>query len=314
MIYKKLGNTNLIVSRLGLGTAEIGFKYGIKKTNLPSEKEAIQLLKTAVDLGITFFDTANFYGLSEERLGKSGISKMDNIIIATKCGHFLEKGEDFSGTDLENKLRDEIKNSLKVLKLDFLPLVQLHGGNKENIEKGELIEVFKKFKKEGLIKYTGISVRGEESAIAAIESNFFDTVQVAYSIIDQRMKKNALPLAKEKNIGIINRSVLLKGSLTRAASLLPESLSPLKEASNKSNLIAQKLNIDLPTLAIRFALSEDAITTSLIGTNKIENLKKVCSAIDAGPLPKDVVKELNELALSEEKYVDPAKWPQIKIN
>jgi aryl-alcohol dehydrogenase-like predicted oxidoreductase len=309
---KKLGRTNLNISRIGLGTAEIGMAYGIGKRNLPNDKEAKILLKTAVELGINFFDTANYYGLAEQRIGDSGISKIPGIIIATKCAQFLEKEESCSKSELEKRIREQAQTSLKNLKLDVLPLLQLHsGGNKSAIENGEAIEIFQKLKKEGLIKYTGISTRGEETTIAAIKSDFFDAIQVAYSILDQRMSERAFPIAQKKNIGIINRSVFLKGALTPASEKLPTELIPLKINANKAAKIAEELNIDLPALALRFTLNEPAITTSLIGTNKIINLKKTIEAISNGPLPPDVVRELKKLVISDPSQIDPVKWPPI---
>ena len=84
-----LGRTRLKVSRIGLGTAEIGFSYGLGARPLPSEMEAITLLRRAVDLGITFFDTANYYHLAEERIGKSGILENPAVMAETKMAPFL---------------------------------------------------------------------------------------------------------------------------------------------------------------------------------------------------------------------------------
>ena len=267
-----LGRTNLKVSRLGLGTAEIGFAYGIGLRTLPEEKDAINLLKKAIDLGVSYFDTAYFYGLAEERIGKSGIAKYPNVVIATKCGQFLEKGEDPRGQELDKKLREQVETSLKNLGVDSVSILMLHGGSEEQIKRGELIDILKKLQKEGKARFLGISTRGEEAPLAAIESGAFDVVQTAYSILDQRMTNKVLPWALKENIGIADRSVLLKGSLTRLASKLPKGLELLRENSGKARKIAEELGCDLPELAIRFTLSEPSISTSLIGTNKIENL------------------------------------------
>lgn len=306
-----LGRTNLKVSRLGLGTAEIGFAYGIGLRTLPSEDEAVKLLKKAVNLGINYFDTAYFYGLAEERIGKSGIAKKDGIVIATKCGQFLEKGEDPRGKELEKRLREQIEASLKNLKVDSVSVLMLHGGSEEQIKRGELVHILKKFQTEGKAGFLGISTRGEEAPLAAIESGVFDVVQTAYSILDQRMAKRVLFLALKKNIGIVNRSVLLKGSLTGLVSKLPKGLEMLQRNSGKAKKIAEELGCDLPELAIRFTLSEPSISTSLIGTNKIENLEKSCRAIEAGPLPEDVIKKLRKLAIDDPMQVDPSKWPPL---
>lgn len=309
MLYKILGRTGLRVSRLGLGTAEIGFSYGIGPRELPSEQLAISLLELAVDLGITYFDTANFYGLAEERIGKSSIGKRSGVIIATKCGQFLEKGEDPRGKELEQKIREQVETSLRNLRVDSVPILMLHGGSEEQLKRGELTELLKKIRQEGKAQFLGISTRGEEAPLAAIQSKAFDVIQVAYSILDRRMVKNVLPIALDKNIGVINRSVLLKGVLTDLASYLPPELEPLQFNSSKARKIAKQIGCELPELALRFTLSEPAISTSLIGTNKILNLKKSCEAIEAGPLPNDVIAELHKLAIEDPIQIDPSKWP-----
>ena len=312
MKTSKLGKTGLNVSHLGLGTAEIGFAYGIGPRTLPTESEAIDFLKAAVDLGITFFDTASYYGEAETRIGKSGILKNPAIIVETKCAKFLEKGEYFPRPELEKKIREDVTASLSKLDVDTLPILMLHGPSKEVLEKGELIEILAALKKEGKVRFTGVSTRGEESPLSAIATGFFDIIQVAYSILDQRMAANVFPAAQKNNVGVVNRSVLLKGALTPAATHLPDALAPLKKNAAAAEKIAQKLDVSLPELALRFTLSEPAIATSLIGTNKLAHLKTSLDALAHGPLPPEVVTELQALAIDDPLQVDPAQWPKNK--
>lgn len=308
---RKLGRTNLSVSSLGLGTAEIGFAYGIGDPKLVSDSEAERLLKCAVEMGITYFDTAYFYGIAEERLGKAGISKMDGVVIGTKCAKFLEDGEILTQDEMEKRIREEVNSSLKKLDMDTLTLLYLHGGSKEDIEKGEVLEIIQKLKAEGKVRYVGISMRGEEAANAAIDSGFFDVIQVAHSILDQRMTSEVLPRAKEQNIGVVNRSVLLKGSLTPKGKELPDDLASLKANAQKAQVIADELGVSLPSLAIRFAISNPAVTTALVGTAKIRHLETAAEAVCEGPLPEAVLKKLRKLAIDESAQVDPARWPAV---
>lgn len=310
ILSSSLGATGLAVSNIGLGTVEIGLPYGIDVKDLPSDHEAERILKSAVEMGITYIDTARGYGVAEERIGKSGIGNIPGVIIGTKCAQFLEKGEDPRGIELEKRIREEIETSLRQLKLDVLPLVQLHGGSAEQIKRGELIEIMQKLKDEGKVRHVGIATRGIEAPLAAITSGFFETIQTAYSILDQRMAARVLPEAREKNIGIINRSVLLKGALTAAAEKLPENLTPLKENSAAAAAIAKSMEIDLPTLAIRFAASNPAISTILLGTIKPHHLASAIAAVASGPLPPEILVNLHNLALEDPAQVDPAQWPK----
>lgn len=306
-----LGQTNLNISPLGLGTVEIGLPYGIGAKTLPSDKEAERILKTAVELGITYFDTARGYGVAEERIGKFGISQIEGVVVGTKCAQFLREEPDLTGPELERRIREEVDTSRQNLKLTILPLLQLHIESPDYNNLDELVEIMQKLKDEQKVQHVGIACRGEEVPLAAIKSGFFETIQTAYSILDQRIAAKILPQAKANNISIICRSVLLKGALTPAAAKLPDKLSPLKENARAAAAIAAELNMDLPTLAIRFAASHPAISTTLIGTVTPEHLKTGLAAVQADPLPNDVLQKLSLLAINDPSQVDPSQWPKI---
>ncbi len=306
-----LGRTGLEISRIGLGTVEIGLAYGLQNEGLPSEQDAITLLKSVVELGVTYIDTARGYGLAEERIGKSGIGKNDNVVIGTKFGQFLKQEPDLHGADLEKRIRKDIDMSRKNLNQEVLQLVQFHNELEDYTDLSEIIEIAQKLQHEQKIIHVGIAVRGEAVALSAIESGFFETIQLAYNIVDQRMHTYVFQKAQEKNIGIINRSVLLKGALTPARATLPDALSQLKEHADKADHIAQELGIDLPTLALRFVLSESAISTALIGTATANRITSALEALQQGPLPDNVIAKLRELAITDTNQIDPSKWPQV---
>lgn len=305
-----LGQTNINVSSIGLGTVEIGLPYGIGVKNLPTDAEAERILKSAVEMGITYIDTARGYGVAEERIGKFGISYLPGVIVGTKCAQFLEQGEDPRGQKLEQRIRREVEESLRRLRVDSLALLQLHGGSKEQIERGELTDIVRRLIKEGKVQHAGIATRGTSAPAAAIKSDFFATIQTAYSILDQRMSSSILPQTEANNIGIINRSVLLKGALTPAAEQLPPELAPLKKNVARAAQIAAGLGLDLPTLALRFVLSNKAVSVALIGTVTPSHLESALAAAKAGPLPEDVLSELYKLSIDDPAQVDPAHWPK----
>lgn len=314
MPQKKLGRTNFLVSRIGLGTVELGYTYGIGPRTMPNEKDAIKTLLKAVEMGVTFFDTAHFYGSAEERIGKSGIAKMEGVVVATKCGHVLDKAVEITHKELEKQVRGEVDESRKKLGLDILPLVMFHGGSKKQIKEGMLIEIMQKLKDEKKMAYGGITTRGEEAPIAAIQSGFFDVLQVPYSILDQRMSKAVLAEAEKNNIGIAARSVLLKGALTPAVVHLSNELWKLKEHSARAAEIAKELGMSLPDFAIRFALSNERISVVLVGTNNITHIQNAVTVAKMDPLPEDVLNELRKLAIDDVSNVDPAHWPPSSVS
>jgi len=314
MEQRTLGRTGFKVSPVALGTTEIGFVYGIGPRTVSTEEETEALLKRMVELGVNFIDTAHFYGLAEERIGRSGVAKKDGVIVATKCGHILDRAEAIEPKILEEEIRKEVEESRRKLDLATLPLVMFHGGSKEQIESGLLVEIMQKLKDEGKVLYAGISTRGEEPPLAAIQTGFFDVLQLGHSILDQRMASRVFPAAQEANLGVVNRSVFLKGALTPAVKYLSPELNPLKEGSARAEEIARGLGIGLPALAVRFALSNPAVSTVLIGTNKLSHLESAVAAAEAGPLPKDVLAELSKLAIDDVSQVDPAHWPPAAVS
>jgi len=298
-------------SKIGLGTVEIGLPYGIGVKDLPTEQEAERILRSAVEMGVTYIDTARGYGVAEERIGKSGIGKMPGVIVGTKCGQFLKNEPDLHGGELEKRIREDIDMSRQMLQQEQLQLVQLHNELPDYTDFRELVEILQKIKDEGKVMHVGVSTRGEAAALAAYGTDFFETSQLAYSILDQRMAKAVLPLAQEKDIAIINRSVLLKGALTPAAEKLPDQLALLKDNARRAGAIAGGLGIDLPALAIRFAASNPAIATVLIGTIEPQHLETALAAVQSGPLPPDVLTQLYDLGIDDPSQVDPAKWPPL---
>ncbi|MCR4325889.1 MAG: aldo/keto reductase, partial [Patescibacteria group bacterium] len=135
-------------------------------------------------------------------------------------------------------------------------------------------------------------------------------LQVAYSIADQRMVARVFPAAQERGVGIINRSIYLKGVFAGKVGYLPETLAPLKAVTEETQRIADELSISLPELALRFTLSEPAINVGLIGTAKFGHLEHAVGALSRGALPADVVESLHGLALTDPDQIDPARWPK----
>jgi aryl-alcohol dehydrogenase-like predicted oxidoreductase len=307
---KVLGKTGLTVSRLGLGTAELGFAYGVGPREVPSEEDALKLLQAAVELGITFFDTANYYGLAEERIGKSGILKNPNVIVCTKCAQFLEKGEVLAPAEIEQKITEQVESSIRMLGVEALTILLLHGPSAEQVEEGLLGAIVERLKKEGKILFSGASTRGEEAPLALMRSSWADIIQVAFNIADQRMVPRVFAEAQKEGIGVINRSVYLKGAFAGREEYLPGALKPLKSIVSAAQKIADDLHIPLAELALRYTLSEPAIGVSLVGTSKLQHLGSTAHALNRGPLPADIVASLRALSISDPSQVDPARWPK----
>jgi len=308
MENRKLGWTGFPVSVLGLGTVELGLKYGIAAEAPPAREEAIAVLRYAVERGITYIDTARSYGTAEELIGESGISSKQGIIVGTKCGAFYEQGEDPRGAELTRRLEEEISASLRALRRDTLDFLHVHGASAEVIERGELLEELRRLKEQGKVRYFGAAARGEEGALAAVASKFFQAVQVAVSILDQRMRDRVLARTFAEGYGVIARSVFLKGVLTPRRGFLPKELDALRARAEAIEDYVTREGLTLREAAIRFVLSIPEVSTLLIGTTKKKHIDEAVASVERGALPAPIMGELSAFRLDDERLVDPQYW------
>ena len=230
MKERRLGKTGLRVSETGFGCWAIGGNaYGPV-----CDKDSLEALETAWDFGVNFFDTADIYGEghSEELLGKFLKSKpRDRVVLATKCGwdfYLPSQKPDFLLPGSPEKLnhtghrknfdagyiRFACEQSLKRLGTDVIDLFQLHNPSLELIQRGDLISVLEGLKKEGKIRFIGVSVHTETEAFAAVQDPRVCAIQVIFNLLDQRMAERIFPEAEKKGVGVIVREPLASGLLS----------------------------------------------------------------------------------------------------
>jgi aryl-alcohol dehydrogenase-like predicted oxidoreductase len=210
MNYRILGKTGVEVSEVSLGTWQLGGKWGSEF----DPKNAEHILKTAVDNGVNFFDTADVYsdGDSEKAIGRFLKKCKERIYVATKCGRRLSPHTNEAYTT--KALRSFIEDSLKNLKVDAIDIIQLHCPPTEVYYRPEIFDFFEKLQKEGKILHLGVSVEKVEEAIKAIEYPNVTTVQIIYNMFRQRPAELFFNLARQKDVGIIIRVPLASGLLT----------------------------------------------------------------------------------------------------
>ena len=306
MEYNKLGKTSLNVSRLSLGTVELGLDYGI---NIPeditkklNEKESIHLLRKAVDFGINLFDTAPSYGNSEELLGKAFAHKK-NCIIATKVS-IPPKSE-----DCEKFILSSLNRSCKKLQKKYLDIIQVHNATSNTFSNTDLFEILMKEKQKGNIRFIGASIYEPENALAVINSGMIDVLQIAYNVLDQRMEEKVLGQAKSKGIGILSRSVFLKGVLTERVTHLSKICEPLKKAAENIK-IKMKLSSwqDLSNFALRFALSNPGIDSVLVGVSNEVELGFALNAFNKGKLDNNKLELAYQFKMNDNFWLNPSNW------
>lgn len=310
MELRRLGRTGLKVSEIGLGTVELGLEYGIadeQAVRLPSKDQAAQVLNQALDCGINYIDTARAYGVSEEIIGWALKSRRQEYILASKVTvRGLENEEDAS---LKALVTSSVQQSLQALQTDVIDIMQLHSVSADDIRRGRLANILQDLQKAGSIRFLGVTTYGEEASLAALEDGRYDCIQIAYNLLDREPETRILALAQSKDIGIVARSVLLKGALTHRYQYLPEGLEGLKLAVESILAVAGTGSRGLPEFAYRYVLAHPAVSTALVGTASVEELKAAVEYCTHGPLPPQWLAQVQQVIIKDRNQLNPGTWP-----
>jgi len=197
-----LGKTGLEVSRVAMGGIPL---------QRPSIDEAIRVVHRALDLGVTFFDTAAGYGVSEERFGKAlAGGRRQGVVIATK-----------SGRRTKDEAAGEIERSLKRLQTDYIDIWQFHNiADPETMAQvlgpGGAMEAAQDAVQAGKIRHIGLSSHSLDMAIDAVKSGHFETIQFPFNYITREPTEELIPLAAERGVGFIGMKPFAGGMLGRA--------------------------------------------------------------------------------------------------
>jgi aryl-alcohol dehydrogenase-like predicted oxidoreductase len=274
MQKRTFGKTDLQVSPLGFGGAEIGFEQ------VPV-KVVEKLLNEALDAGLNVIDTAECYVNSEELIGQTIGKRRSQFYLFTKCGH--GDSHENPAWDKES-LQKSIEQSLRRLKTDYVDLVQLHSCSEEILRKGEVIEVLQKAKKEGKTRFIGYSGDGTD-ALYAVEINVFDTLQTSVNIADQQALELTLPLALEKKMGVIAKRPLANAAWLMKSKPANDYYVPYWERLNqlKYDFIDHN-GTDAVSVALRFTLTVPGVHTAIVGTSKPDRWRQNASLLSQGPL------------------------------
>lgn len=311
MIKRQLGNTGISVSEIAFGGVEIGMPYGIgiKGTeDMLSENEAVFLLHSAVDAGINFFDTARLYGNSESIMGKAFRGRRDEVVLSTKCRHLrLEDGTLPDGHLLKAVIKNSLSESLAALQTDYADIFMLHTADKEILENDEIAHTFSELKRSGIIRATGVSTYVPAETEMAIEADAWDVVQLPFNLLDQQQVAN-FKMASQKGVGIIVRSVLMKGLLSDRGKNLHPKLKSVEQHIQLCQELVKGNAVDLSELAIRFALSFEEVASVLIGIDKQVYLNKSLEAANGTYLSKENFAKACDMAYPDPEFLNLHTW------
>ena len=316
MEYRTLGSTGLRVSEIGFGAWAIGGaseaageQWGWGDT---PEADAIAAIHRARDLGVNFFDTADVYGngRSEEILGKALGPDWKDVLVASKTGNVVRHGKGAKDWTREH-ITKSCEASLKRLRKDTIDLFQLHNPSAYDIRHGDWPETLELLQKHGKIRYYGVSIFLPEEGIAMLARNKGQVIQLGYNALRLEMEDNVLPLAQKKNVGIIARVPLYYGILSgkfkpdttfpkndhRSHTIGPmmKQLVERAERVREAAAIAPGDSAGFAQWALKFILSNAAISTVIPGARNPEQAQKNASASTGAPLPKEQTEAVRKL-------------------
>ena len=285
MQKRKLGNSGLEVSALGLGCMGMSFGYG----PAADKKEMIALIRKAVEQGITFFDTAEVYGpfTNEELVGEALKPFRNEVVIATKFGFNIQDGKMAGVTSNPENIKKAVEGSLKRLQVDVIDLLYQHRVD-PNVPIEDVAGAVKDLIKEGKVKHFGLSEAGTTTIRKAHAVQPVSALQSEYSMWTRQHEKKIIPTIEELGIGLVAFSPLGKGFLagkidetTKFAegdirNMLPRYTEDARVANkvllDLLNLFAEKRNATSAQIALAWVLAQKPWIVPIPGTTKLNRL------------------------------------------
>lgn len=311
MYYRELGKTGLRISEVGYGAWGIGGTMWIGA----EDDESLAALNKAFDLGVNFVDTALGYGdgHSEQVVGQAVASRPEDIYVATKVPPKNQiwpapKGIHPDEAFPADYVLECAETSLRNLGTETIDLLQLHVWQDEWVGKGSWLEAIDTLKRDGKIRFFGVSVNDHQAsnAVSLVGTGVVDTVQVIYNIFDQSPEDELFIACEKSKVGVIARVPFDEGSLT--GRITPDTEFPegdfrnqyfkgdrKQQVHDRVQTIVSDLGItveDVPEIALRFTLSHPVVSTVIPGMRSIRNVERNCAVADGRGLPSEQLASL----------------------
>lgn len=285
MHYRKLPQADLEISEIGFGCMSLDLNQTTNEV----------LLQEAVDHGINYFDTADLYdrGKNEEVVGKALKSVRNKVIIATKVGNeWLPDWSNWRWNPSKGYILKAVEKSLQRLQTDYIDIYQLHGGTIDD-PMDEVIDAFETLKRDGKIRYYGISSIRPNVIKAYAGKTGIVSDMIQYSLLDRRPEEEALRYLQEHGVGVMVRGTLAKGLL---AGKDPASYLSFSESEVNSMLdclhIYKSDKRTLAQTAIKYVLHHKAVTSAIIGIRTRAQLEEAVETCHAPNLSQLEIKEI----------------------
>lgn len=307
MEFRRLGKTELMVSRIGFGAASLGDVFFAI-----DPAEGIRAVHMAIDEGINFFDVSPYYGktLAEERLGLALAGRRDEVILATKCGRFDVDEFDFSA----KAVRAGLEASLTRLGTECVDLLQVH-----DVEFGEYAQIvdetlpeLRRLQSEGKIRYVGITGYPLGMLARILTASPVDSVLTycRYNLMITDMDDLLTPVAQQHGVGLINASALNMGILTaRGASDWHPAPDGLRAAGQRAVRYAEERGVRLSNQALRFCFDHPYVSSTLVGMSTTEHVRANMEAL-RDTSDREFQEELRRLFREFFNFVWPSGKPE----
>jgi len=284
------------VSRLILGTAQIGMRYGINNTSGQlSLEESLDILNFSKNNGINSLDTANAYGESEKVIG-----------LYNRCSDPFNVNTKVLKVSFNN-LYEHVLLLLKKLNLTSIDTLYVHRIN-EFLGDKEVLKNLTKIKKNGLCRRIGLTVNSNEEVNLVAEIKEIDVVQCPFNLLDNDfLRAKHLNYLKEKGKEVHVRSIFLQGLIFANSENVPPNLSGLKPYLLQIKNLADKFNCSISNLAFQYVLSKTYIDKIIFGVDNIEQLKLNLKEL-SNPINNEIFSLIDKIEVKETFLLNPANW------
>ncbi len=288
MEMRALGKTGFEVSALGFGGAPVGYLE-------IDRKQVTEILNTLLDHGVNLIDTAASYAGSEEAIGDAISHRRDEFVLVSKCGQAFEdiEGEAWSAKAIEQT----VERALRRLKTDHIDVMLLHSCELEVLQQGEALGALIKARDAGKLRFVGYS-GDNEAAVHAAGIEDVAVIETSVNICDQANIDTLLPLAQQNNIGILAKRPIANAAWRDASEqrgMYANYAQTYHERLGKMAITPTDLGFPddaWPEVALRFTLSQPAVTTAIVGTTKLSNVDRNLEVLSKGPLPESGIAAL----------------------
>jgi aryl-alcohol dehydrogenase-like predicted oxidoreductase len=308
MRKRRLGNSGLEVSAIGLGCMGMSYGYGLAS----GEREMISLIRSAVDLGVTFFDTAEMYGpfLNEELVGKALAPVREQVVIATKFGFHIEDGKLAGMNSRPEHIREVAEASLKRLDVDVIDLFYQHRVDPE-VPIEDMAGTVKELIQAGKVRHFGLSEAGARTIRRAHAVQPVTALQSEYSLWWREPEEEIIPVLEELGIGFVPFSPLGKGFLTGTidesttfdSTDFRNTVPRFAPEARKANLalvdllgsIARRESATPAQIALAWLLAQKPWIVPIPGTTKLHRLEENLAAASV-ELNRDDLRDIESAA------------------